>query len=76
MKILIIYNNIKSLFAKINEIGKLKRVNTEIACKFCLRLYVIRINAKLIDEELLNILKHTIPPCSVVVDVINVDMIQ
>ncbi len=65
MKILIINNNIKSFFAKINQIGKLKRVDTKIAYKLCAGLYVIGINTKLFHEELLYILKHTKPPCSV-----------
>ena len=50
MKILIINYNIKPFFAKIDQIGKLKRVNTKIACKFCLGLYVIGVYAKLIDK--------------------------
>ena len=65
MKILIINNNIKSFFAKVNQIGKLKRVDAKIAYKLCARLYVIGINTKLFHEELLYILKHTKPPCSV-----------
>ena len=60
MEILIVNFNIESFFAKIYEVCKFERIDSEIRCQFGFHSYVIGINATLVNQKLLQIFKHII----------------